>query len=742
VNFHRTLARPAALLAILSAVAAIAAAADAPARPRIALVLGGGGARGGAHLGVLEVLENLRVPIDCIAGTSMGALAGGAYAAGVSPLEIQDLVAKADWIGMFDDTAGRQSVNLRRKELDDRFYSGLELGVSRDGVRFREGALAGEKLKLFFNHLVRSEFGERSIAQLPLPLAIIATDIGTGERVAIRGGNLTSAMRASMSVPGLMTPVLREGRKLVDGGLTDNLPVEEAKRLCNADLVIAVNVGSPMLKPDEVKGVVTVLGQVVNLLTEQNVQKSKLLLTPRDIYIEPDLGDITATEFTRQLEAARRGREATQAAAAQLRRYALPEREYGAWRANVRLAAAQIPPVIDKVEIAEMAFVNPRTLRRGISQREGEPLDANELAKDLVTEYSQGDLLSLDYSVVRERDRTILRITPVEKPWGPGYLRFGLGLASDFRAESSYNVRALYRRTWINALGGEWLLGTQIGSEQNINTEFYQPLDQRHASFLDAYAAAGLRKTPLFVGGERVAVYRIQENRAGIEGGVNIGVHGQASVGWVERSLGAVLDTGPNNFLNRSMHVGGPTARVAIDTYDQPFFPTGGFKLDATYFDALRVNDRDQGRTDPYSRGEVRFGAAYSHNRFAYLARVEGGTTFKGTLPLADAFTLGGPRRLAGFANDQLLGGDYVFGRLDGQYRINYASPLWGLTLIAGVVVEGGRMNKLLTETSLSGWQRSFGAYLAANTFLGPVYIGVADAKNGKGRFYLIIGTP
>ena len=145
------------LAAVLVAGATFAALAQTEPvkRPRIGLVLGGGGARGGAHLGVLEVLEELRVPVDCIAGTSMGALAGGAYAAGISPADIEDLVGRADWIGMFDDTAGRQAVNLRRKGLDDRFYSGLELGVSREGLRFREGALAGEKLKLFFNKLVR-----------------------------------------------------------------------------------------------------------------------------------------------------------------------------------------------------------------------------------------------------------------------------------------------------------------------------------------------------------------------------------------------------------------------------------------------------------------------------------------------------------------------------------------------------------------------------------------------------------
>ena len=737
---HRTVRRGAALLALVLSAAPIFAQ-EKSTLPRIGLVLGGGGARGGAHLGVLEVLEDLRIPIACIAGTSMGGLAGGAYAAGVSPRDIQEIVGKTDWINMFDDSAGRQSVDLRHKEIDDRFYSGLEFGVSRDGLRFREGALAGEKLKLFFNRLVRTDLGDRSIEDLSLPLAIIATDIGTGERVAIRKGNLTSAMRASMSVPGLMAPVPREDRKLVDGGLTDNLPIAEVKSLCNADVVIAVNVGSPLLKPDQVTGVVTVLGQVVNLLTEQNVEKSRLLLTPRDIYIQPELGDITSTSFARQLDAAQSGREAALAVADQLRRYSVPVAEFTAWQGRVRLASTHVPPIIDKVEVTETRFVNPQTLRRAIRQREGEPLDSSALATDLVTEYSQGDLHSLDYSVVRERDKTILRITPIEKPWGPDYLRFGLGLASDFRAESAYNFRVLYRRTWINALGAEWLTGAQIGSEQSIKTEFYQPFDQRHLTFTRAYAGAGLRKLPLFFGSDRVAVYRIQENRAGVEAGVNIGAHGQVSAGWVARSLGSVLDTGPNAFPNASERLGGPIATLAIDTYDQPYFPTRGLKLDVSHFDALRVSSNGPNLA-PYSRTEARFGAAWSRNRWTWLAGLEGGTALKGALPLADAFTLGGARRMSGFANDQLLGGEYTFGRIEGQYRLNFASPLYGLSLIAGVVAEAGRMNKVLTDASLSGWQRSFGAYLAASTFLGPVYLGVAEAKNGRGRFYLFIGSP
>ena len=731
---------PKRLLALGLVVLAAATPAFAqPAQPpRVGLVLGGGGARGGAHLGVLEVLEELRVPIACIAGTSMGALVGGAYAAGVAPREIIDLVARTDWNAMFDDFAGRESVNIRRKELDDRFYSGLEFGVSTEGVKFREGVVAGEKLKLFFNQLVRADLGDRPIEALRMPLAVIATDIGTGERVAIRSGNLTSAMRASMSVPGLIAPVLREGRKLVDGGLTDNLPIAEVRALCDADVVIAVNVGSPLYSPGEVKGVVTVLGQVVNLLTEQNVARSMAELRPGDIYIRPDLGDITATAFTRQLEARVRGRLATQEASGELKRLSASRPAYADWQDQVRLASEHSPPVIDEVVIEPTRFVNTDTIRRGIGQREGEPLDAVTLAGDLVREYNHGDLHSLDYNVVRERDRTILRITPVEKPWGPNYLRFGLNLASDFRSDATFNLRALLRKTWIDPLGGEWLVGVQIGSEQSVNTEFYQPLDKRHNTFLRAYAATGLSKKPLYDRSDRVAVYRVQQNAAGLEGGANLGVHGQARAGWVERRIGAVLDTGPDTLPNLTERLGGWTAALAIDTYDQPFFPTRGLKLDLTHFEARRAS----GGGEVYSRSEARFGAAYSLGDWVVLGGLEGGTAPKGTLPVGDAFALGGPRRLAGFASDQLRGQDYALGRLEAQYRLNFATPLYGLSLIGGVTAEAGRMDKPILETSLAGWQRSFGAYIAASTPLGPVYVGVADAKNGKGRFYLFLGTP
>src|SRR6185369_15101914 len=293
------LATAAALACALLATAPAHAQQPAPARPSVGLVLGGGGARGGAHLGVLEVLEELRVPVDCIAGTSMGALVGGAFAAGVTPAEMREKIAATDWKSMFDDSASRELQNLRRRTLDDRFFSGLEFGVTEDGLRYREGAIAGEKIKLFFGDLVRADLGERNIDQLPLPLTLIATDIVSGERIAMRSGNLTSAMRASMSVPGAIAPVTRDGHKLVDGGLVDNVPIQEVRDRCNAQVVIAINVGSPLLTGTQVGGILSVVGQMVNLLTEQNVSRSIAQLRPDDIYMRPELGDITAASFDR-----------------------------------------------------------------------------------------------------------------------------------------------------------------------------------------------------------------------------------------------------------------------------------------------------------------------------------------------------------------------------------------------------------------------------------------------------------
>ena len=716
-----------------------ASAQQAPAhRPKVGLVLGGGGARGGAHIGVLEVLEQLHVPFDCIAGTSMGALMGGAYLAGVSPGQMREKIKATDWSAMFDDSAGRAEVNKRQKDFDDRFFPALEFGVSSEGLKYREGAVAGTRIKLFFNSLVGADAGQLSIEKLPLPLTLIATDIGTGERVAMRSGDLTTAMRASMSVPGAVAPVIRDGHKLVDGGLVDNVPIQEVKDRCGAEVVIAVNVGSPMLKPDQVTGLLSVVGQMVNLLTEQNVSRSLALLGPRDVYMRPELGAITAADFDKQLDAAEIGRETALAAADSLRRYSVSPEEYAKWLARLR-GDKPAPRKIDEVQIAETRFVNPETIRAAIGQKEGEPLDTGKLEKDLIAIRSAGDMQTIDYSVVRERDKTILRVTPVEKALGPDYLRFGMNMYSDFRGDSSFNVRAIHRRTWINSLGGELVAGAQVGTVQLLYGEYYQPLEPRQVFYVRTIVDARSTNAPLFSANQQLATYRTYSSAGSVEAGANLGTWGQARLGWSAENARASAVTGPSLLPAVRDVVNGPFAGLDIDTYDYAFFPTKGVKVEASAFESAGVSDGLQ----KYGTAEAKFGGAMTMGDFIFLAAAEHGQSTHGTLPLFSVYSLGGPRHLAGFAQGQMLGDDYSYGSLEAQYKLTRPIPLLGLSLIAGVQAEAGKMGKPYTEQNLTGWQPSYGAYLAANSAFGPFYFGYAKAKNGNGgRWYFFLGTP
>ncbi len=370
-----------------------------------------------------------------------------------------------------------------------------------------------------------------------MPVTLIATDIGTGERVAMRSGDLTTAMRASMSVPGAVAPVIRDGHKLVDGGLVDNVPIQEVKDRCGAEVVIAINVGSPLMKPEEVTGVLSVVGQMVNLLTEQNVSRSLALLTPKDVYMRPELGTITAADFNRQMEAAAIGRTTALAAADSLRRYSVSPEEYAKWLAHLRTGQSQQPRRIDEVQIAQTRYVNPETIRAEITQKEGELLDTQKLDRDLIVVRSAGDLSTIDYSVVNERDKTILRVTPVEKNLGPDYLRFGLNMYSDFRGDSSFNVRALHRRTWINPLGGELVLGAQVGSTQALLAEFYQPLETRQIFFVRAAMGATSTDTPLYAAQDQVAKYRVYSTKGELDAGREHGSVGTSQDRLARREL-------------------------------------------------------------------------------------------------------------------------------------------------------------------------------------------------------------
>jgi len=378
-------------------------------------------------------------------------------------------------------------------------------------------------------------------------------------------------------------------------------------------------------------------------------------------------------------------------------------------------------------------------VRRAITQEPGKPLDTRQLDRDLVVIKSAGDLQTIDYAVVRERDKTILKVTPVEKTLGPDYLRFGLNLYSDFRGDSNFNIRALTRRTWLNSLGGEWLTAGQIGTSQQIYTEFYQPLEPSQYWFVRAFGGARAENIGLYDSGKRVAEYRTYVSEGGVDAGMNFGAYGLAKLGWKESNKRGTVETGTPILESARQLFGGPFATINLDTYDFAFFPTRGYKVDLQGFDSAHVTDGMR----KFGTADAKLGAAFSMGDAIVVGRAEHGQSTHGLLPVSELYTLGGPRHLAGFAQNQIAGDDYTYGSLELQYKLTRQIPLLGLQLIGGVQAEAGKMRRLVTEPTLTGWQPSYGVYLASNTAFGPFYLGLAKAPNGKGtRFYFFVGTP
>jgi NTE family protein len=706
--------------------------ADA-ARPKIGLVLGGGGARGAAHIGVLEVLEELKIPVDCVAGTSMGALIAGAYASGLTPAMMRKEMAEADWDNMFSDIPDFSEVNFRYKQTLRGFIPGSELGVSKDGVRFPPGVVDGVKIKLFFNQLVGANRSERLIEKLPLPISLVATDIGNGERVVMREGSLTTAMRASMSVPGLLAPITRDGRKLVDGGLVDNVPIGEARERCNADVVIAVNVGSPLLPADSVGSLLTISAQMVNILTEQNVTRSLATLKPTDIYIKPDLGTITAANFNRNAEAADRGRAAAEAVRTQLARLGTDATHYAAWREPID-RVYKPKPVIDDIEIAGLERVNPAMVERQLTIKPGEELATHDIDRDVLRIYGDGFYQSVDYQLLRERDRNILRVLPVEKNWGPDYLRFALNLNTDTTEGSSFGLRGAYQKTLINDLGAELLATVGVGSKNSAALDFYQPLDPAQRFFVETGVSYSQVQQSVFQDNQRVAQYKNSDAAFAVSVGTNLGVLGQARVGWIYQDRSFDRDIGsfslPDTF---SISYAGWNARLSLDQLNRLYFPTQGWATRFEYFDSSEAG---------FSRAEADVQGVFSLGKTVFTGRANYTGSPQGQLPFYNAARLGGFGNMSAFARGQVLGDDITYVGIRAEQIIGtFPVGLRG-DMRLGLALEGAHVGTYYTETNLSDVNilNSASIYLGGETPFGPAYLGFGYSTNGVSNLYLNIG--
>ncbi len=731
----------AALLVLSSPVALAqpAPAATPPPRPRLGLVLSGGGARGAAHVGVLKVLEEIHVPVDLIAGTSMGSIVGGLYATGMSPQEMEDALATMDWDGSFEDKVPRFDRPFRRKFDEASFLTKLTFGIEKGHLAFPTGLVQGQKLNFILRQLTLPSALVDDFDKLSIPYRAIATDVANGGKVLLSRGNIAEAMRASMAFPGLFAPVEMDGRLLVDGGVVENFPVETARK-AGAQVLVAVNIGTPPAKKEQLTSLVKIVNQVTNAATARNVAESKAAVGPQDVYIEPDLGDISFIAFTRVREAVAKGEKSARLQIEELKKFSVPEAEYRAWRERTRRKPST-PFQISAIELVNPSPVPDSRLLSMMETKPG-PLDLKVLERDLYRINSIGEFDLVDYRIVRRDGKDILQIVIKDRAWGRTSARFGIDLASDFQGNNGFELIADITRTSANRLGGEWRLIAGIGQVAVVRFEWFQPLSATGPFFVAPRVAwlTQSRQTPVEgVEASGLASYREKHWEGALDAGVGDGKFVELRVGLKAGHLWA----DPTN-LSTDLISSASVARGAVemileaDSRDNVPFPRHGF----AFLGFMDWQTPALG-ADVSSRRLGAAGlAAFSRGKYTLQVFAQGGSPVGTDLPYYDYFQLGGFRRLSGYGLNTLAGPYMAFGSLTLLREIGRLPSLIGGGVFLGASLESGNAWAQGSDVKTSNLLFAGSLFFGAETPLGPVYVGYGLGESGHTALLFQIGVP
>jgi NTE family protein len=745
-----------ALVLCVAARAAVAAPQPAepaasnatPTRPKIGLVLSGGGARGLSHIGVLKVLEREHVPIDAIAGTSMGAIIGGLYASGMSADELEAVLSRVDWDAMFASRVDRQHLSQRRKEEDFEIAPLLEIGMRNGELRAPLGALSGRGLEALLRHHTLRVRDVRHFDALPIRFRAVATDMETGQPMVLEGGDLPLALRSSMSVPGVFAPTDVAGRILGDGGLVDNVPVDVARAM-GVDVLIVVNIGTPLAPRDTLSSATGLTAQMINILTEQNVQRSLARLTPHDVLIAPDLGKLTSSDFNRAPEFVARGERAADALAPRLAALSLDEPRYAQWRAEHATPTSH-PSTIAFMRFEGTEVSNPQRFAAQLESQPGQSFDPAKAERDAQRLAATGDYVRADYKLVTTPDGDGLVFDLEDKPWGPHYFRVGLDLSTDFRGSSAFNLKISHNRHWLDRNGSEWRNQWQIGQVPRWFTELYHPLNWTTGIgndwFLAGWGELERREVAVYnndSGAERGRFNR-GSGRVGIDLGQPWGQLGELRFGVthaVDRSSPDILApeyTGPRE--SQTVRETGLRVGVVLDQLDFANFPQHGYRLEARTVTGRQENSLSTGSqhfTSLEAQGSL-VGSWGRHTLNGY-ARVQ--SAGSSALSGLGRYTLGGFQELSGYRTGQLDGNSVLFGRLAYYLRLSEA-PVFTRGFFIGGSLEAGNAWDRWRDVSLGDLRSGMSLFVGSDTGLGPLYFGVTYAPRGAAGLYLFIGRP
>jgi len=700
-------------------------------------VLGGGGARGGAHVGVLKVLDELRVPIDCVAGTSMGALVGGTFASGMAPEEIERRLGDIDWAAAISMAGWRDEKPLQRKLSGTTYSNNIELSVWGGELHGSGGFIPSQQVEAEIRQLVGGARRTRDFDRLPIPFRAVATDLKSSTMVVLGEGDLAEAMRASMAVPGLFAPVARADQVLADGGMIRNLPIDVGRDLC-ADVVIAVAVQVPVPDAEELQSLFTTAGRSIDVVTEANEKAQLATLGPDDVPILVPIGEIRAVDFDRVMETIPLGAASARSVADRLSRYALPEAEYRQWRARLTRPAASAVEIA-AIEFRPLRHATAEYLATRLQTRVGDRVTPVELEADMSRVFASGDFQRVDYRLIPRRDgRVRLVIDAIEKRGNTDFISFDLGIAGSAGGDALIALRADHRREWVNERGGQWRNVLQLGQLSEAGTAFYQPLDTAQRYYVETFIGGRRSLEDIFIDGDRIESYRLLEAGMGLDVGINFGNSGRLHAGLRMGTADFNLDTGALGLLDEERtRDNGFLVGGLYDTRDSAYLPTRGTFAQFQYRHANRWLNGEQS----YRQIEGVVGHTLYWRGQVLQLTAGTGHTLSGDLPSYRDFRIGGARSFPAVQRGELRSEGYWAGSATWLLPVAEIQALFGQFFYSGLGVHSLR---ILDPIDGGGDQSIFGLSftLGARTPVGPLMLTLGAADNDSVELHLALGRP
>jgi NTE family protein len=752
------------LLAFISLHLSTATAADgistsAPAtiqvsektRPKIGLALSGGGAKGAAHLGVIKYLEKHNIPVDYVSGTSMGSFIAGMYAMGRSSAEIEAILADYDWAQGYNDDVPREALSIREKRRQDSFQIQTNIGFDGTSVEYPSGFVQGQGMGKLLRLSTNSLPYVSHFDLLPIPYRAIATNVETMREVVLERGDLSKVMQASMSIPGALTPVFIDGQHLVDGGMVNNLPIGVLQEM-GADIVIAVDIGSQLYTQEEITSAFLIFDQLSSSMTRASANEQILKLSEQDVLLSPDIDGIGTADFDLMPEAVVRGEKAAEYASAKLNGLSVSDAEYALYlqqKAARKQQLAQIETIeINDIKINTDTRLSPRVIENKLSLKRGDKITVAELEQELDELYALNLFQKVDYTITEKDGLHDLHINVVEKSWGPGYVDFKFNIQQSTTSDDSQQIGLQYILSDLNRLGGEWRTELVYGSDSNITTEFYSPIDYHQYFFfktgvrLENYESKLYLSTvndPAFTQTSNAFEYfPVKTEQIGVYAEL-----GAIPFEWMQIALGSYYQSGTAEIIgttiDKEFDSQGWYVKTRLDSFDNISFPTKGFKLDADVYidtgDYLNSNENNI-----FFSLDWRNAVSLDRSTLEFKASVASydGPAISPTFEVG----IGGFQNLSGYGINELTGNHKGLVALIYRHRLldnNFGA--FSLPLYLGASIEQGNVWNDTDDISFDSTITAGSMFVALDTGIGPVMLSYGYAEGGHASGYLFIGN-